>query len=187
MSHHWALCQLNIWKSYSESLLKRSYFHDVFPVIWALTPRAVLERRWSFVKKGLFVWAGFFQGSKFLRGTSLWFSNPVFTAAAVLSPVNKKAKPQSPGSRTNTPSCWEGSPRAACAGWLRWLREPLSAFLLLRCHSWKASPRSHPRLPWKRTIDRSFLPARIWHPRKDASPKSYQRGLIYSKRLWTSW
>jgi len=70
----------------------------------------VFERRWSFVKKGLFVWAGFFQGSKFLRGTSLWFSNPVFTAAAVLSPVNKKAKPQSPGSRTNTPSCWEGSP-----------------------------------------------------------------------------
>lgn len=52
--------------------------------------------------------------------TSVWFSNNVFTAAGghrlLSSLVNTKAKPQLPADRTNTLSCWEGSPKPRVHG-----------------------------------------------------------------------
>lgn len=90
--------------------------------------------------------------------TLLWFSNTVFTAAggteaAVFSPVNKKAKPQSPASRTNTHSCREGSPmRRVHAGGGGQGGSPASQ--LLDCHSRKGQPAS----AWVASFQKGHFP-----------------------------
>lgn len=94
--------------------------------------------------------------------TLLWFSNTVFTAAggteaAVFSPVNKKAKPQSPASRTNTHSCREGSPmQRVHAGGGGQGGSPLLPSYWTVIHA-KASLRVPGWLPFKRAIFLNLL------------------------------
>lgn len=78
----------------------------------------------------------------------LWFSSTVFTAAGghklLSSLVNRKAKPQSSVTRTNTHSCWEGSPMQQHAqrggGPLQWQSPRPSTLPVLCCHSCTSQP-----------------------------------------------
>lgn len=107
----------------------------------------------------MFVRAGFFQG-EFLSGNfSLVFQQCFHsswrTEAAVLSLVNKKAKAQFPAGRTNTHSCWEGSPRRPVHG-----GGPGSSclpFLLLLCHSCRSQPRNASAACFQKPLFMSLL------------------------------
>lgn len=129
----WALFQLNIWKSHSESLLKNNYSHYHLgsdPVVCTLTQMVFYEGR--FVCSGVFFF--FSQGEFFSGNFTLVFQHCFHSSwraeAAVLSLVNKKAKPQSPATRTNTPSCCEGSPVLCTHGRAVVAEEAVVCFLI---------------------------------------------------------
>lgn len=123
----WASFQCNIWKSHSERLLENKCPQDTFPVIWVLSQwpaftQVVTDYR-RLVCAGRFLL--FFFQCEFLSGNfalvfsfSTLFSQQLQDRGCYLSYLNKKAKPLCLASRTNTHSCWEGSPMWPCTSGL---------------------------------------------------------------------
>lgn len=163
-------------------------FSYVFPVIWVLTQWSVLSPRWSFIKGGLFVRAGFFQG-ELLGGNFGLVFQPCFHSSwrteAALPSCKQKGQTAVPSRQDKHTLLLGGQPHAACAGWWRrWPSEQLCFPIAVRSvpHADVGLP-MHQRLAFKSSISwvywlhlHSFLC-------QDASLKSQERGLLSSNPL----
>lgn len=145
---------------------------------------AVLVCRRPFIKKGLFVRARFFQSNKFWGGNFALVFQPCCyssrrTEAAVLSLVNKKAKPQSPAGGTNTHSCWEGRPVwRVRLGEQLWPSRYCAVIHEKPAHDHIRGLLSKGLFAWVFCLQGYGI------LQKDASPKSKERGLIYPNPFW---
>lgn len=180
----WALFQLNIWKSHSESLLKNNYSHYHLgsdPVVCTLTQMVFYEGR--FVCSGVFFF--FFPGWvlqwKLHSGFPTLFSQQLEGRGCCPLSCKQKGQAAVPGHQDKHTLLLRGQPRAVYA------RQGgggggsccLLSYYCAVIHA-KVSPQMHQWLPFKRAIFLNLLTVLISFLCKDALLKLQERELIYT-------